>query len=648
MSTEMQTKVQASPARNFSPAQTGLLQKKSALCNTPGLVEDSGRDKEKLTLQRSSVYQAGTTTVPRFGHDFSRVRIHDAAPTMIQTKLTIGQPNDIFEQEADRIADQVMAAPAHSTVSGAPPCIQRFSGQSNGQMDLVPASVDHALAGSGRQLEPSLRQDMEQHFGNDFSQVRVYTGGAAEQSAREVNANAYTVGQNIVFGAGRLAPGMHEGRKLLAHELTHVVQQTRGGAPTYIARKQTPWPAWHQEALAAIARIAGLSDGKPADIRWPAMVAYLCRLPRDRAQSLRNRLAPNAPSMVAGTDDFAVYVRNKFPAHHERLIAVLQLVNVGQRPSECEPSKPKQEQHAEAAKTKLNYDSFCDSEGNMTDDKAAMSMVQDWEQLDQVYADADTGNPRAKKIIQIIEHVYAQVGVNVAIKINKPSCKVPIVGDVLPSCKTNWSSIDYLLLDRPGGIRIRKVIFNAYEAKAQKLGIYWEIIGNTAVLLGVGIYVRGKLIETKALKSRLKEPEASALEGEARTGTKAGTKVVTPPEAALPLQSHPVFGRSGTSSGTVDLYHYGDLTGVKSFKSTVSYPRLTDYGAGTSRSEVALHTGTPNRPSLRYKYRIRIDPKYLIENFGSSTRFPYTEYGTNKVVQIPIKYFEKVRNLTPN
>ena len=67
---------------------------------------------------------------------------------------------------------------------------------------------------------------MGQRFGHDFSRVRVHSGGAAEQSARDVNANAYTVGHNIVFGAGRFAPGTHEGRRLIAHELTHVVQQS--------------------------------------------------------------------------------------------------------------------------------------------------------------------------------------------------------------------------------------------------------------------------------------------------------------------------------------------------------------------------------------------------------------------------------------
>ena len=149
----------------------------------------------------------------------------------LQAKLAIGASNDPLEQEADRIADQVMAAPAHSAVSGAPPRIQRFTGQANRQTDTAPASVDHVLASSGRPLDPALRQDMEQRFGHDFSQVRVHSGAAAEQSARDVNAHAYTVGHNIVFGAGRFAPGTHEGRRLLAHELTHVVQQEAHGHP---------------------------------------------------------------------------------------------------------------------------------------------------------------------------------------------------------------------------------------------------------------------------------------------------------------------------------------------------------------------------------------------------------------------------------
>jgi hypothetical protein len=143
----------------------------------------------------------------------------------LQTKLEVNEPGDSYEQEADRIADQVMSTPAHSAVSGAPLRIQRYTAQLTAQMDAVPASIDRVLAGSGRPLEPALRQDMEQRFGHDFSRVRVHSGAAAEQSARDVNAHAYTVGQRIVFGDGRYAPTTTEGRRLIAHELTHVLQQ---------------------------------------------------------------------------------------------------------------------------------------------------------------------------------------------------------------------------------------------------------------------------------------------------------------------------------------------------------------------------------------------------------------------------------------
>jgi len=109
MSAEMQTKVQASPTQSFTYVQTGLLQKQSALCNTPGLVEDSGRDKDKLTLQRSSVE-------PRFGHDFSRLSVHSTGQGIIQTKLKINKPRDLYEQEADRVTEHVMMMPGKEFV----------------------------------------------------------------------------------------------------------------------------------------------------------------------------------------------------------------------------------------------------------------------------------------------------------------------------------------------------------------------------------------------------------------------------------------------------------------------------------------------------------------------------------------------------
>jgi hypothetical protein len=93
--------------------------------------------------------------------------------------------------------------------------------------DSIPPLVHEVLNSSGEPLEPTTKHFFEARFGHDFSRVRIHSGAAAEESARQVNASAYTVGHNIVFGAGQFAPGTEAGRRLLAHELAHVVQQSK-------------------------------------------------------------------------------------------------------------------------------------------------------------------------------------------------------------------------------------------------------------------------------------------------------------------------------------------------------------------------------------------------------------------------------------
>lgn len=90
----------------------------------------------------------------------------------------------------------------------------------------VPTIVHDALNSPGQPLDTGTRTFMEPRFGHDFSQVRVHTDARAAESARSVNASAYTVGRDIVFGTARYEPGTMEGKRLLAHELTHVVQQS--------------------------------------------------------------------------------------------------------------------------------------------------------------------------------------------------------------------------------------------------------------------------------------------------------------------------------------------------------------------------------------------------------------------------------------
>ena len=93
----------------------------------------------------------------------------------------------------------------------------------------VPPIVHEVMRSPGQPLDSSNRNFMEPRFGNDFSQIRIHTDRKAAESARAVNALAYTVGQNIVFGAGQYATGTMAGRQLLAHELVHTIQQRNSG-----------------------------------------------------------------------------------------------------------------------------------------------------------------------------------------------------------------------------------------------------------------------------------------------------------------------------------------------------------------------------------------------------------------------------------
>ncbi|WP_444997851.1 eCIS core domain-containing protein [Aliikangiella sp. IMCC44359] len=146
--------------------------------------------------------------------------------SLFQRKLTIGSSNDPLEVEADRVASQVvsMSTNAKPLMSSTPIKIQKKSIQS-GTESIAPQSVERAVASTGIPMGSQITKEMQHYFNYDFSKVRLHVGSSAERSARDVNANAYTLGNHIVFGTGQYAPETHRGKKLLAHELTHVVQQ---------------------------------------------------------------------------------------------------------------------------------------------------------------------------------------------------------------------------------------------------------------------------------------------------------------------------------------------------------------------------------------------------------------------------------------
>jgi hypothetical protein len=148
-----------------------------------------------------------------------------------QTRPGLGAGDDAHEQEADRIAAQAIAGPGGVRARPAPVQVQRVRSDRAATARGVPDSVERTLADGGRAMPPALREDMERRFGHDFSDVRVHHDGRAAHSAREIGAEAYTFGRHVVFGAGRYDPAGLAGRTLLAHELTHVLQQSSDAAP---------------------------------------------------------------------------------------------------------------------------------------------------------------------------------------------------------------------------------------------------------------------------------------------------------------------------------------------------------------------------------------------------------------------------------
>jgi hypothetical protein len=151
----------------------------------------------------------------------------------IQTKLRVGQPGDCHEQEADRVADEVMRMPEQQVqrqieedgeeellqtkeVSGSTPSLGLGTGTK---------AVINAMGGGGSPLPPETHSFMKDRFGLEFSGVRIHTDAEAERTASALNAEAYTYGRDIYFGKNKYSPGTTSGKHLLAHELTHVVQQ---------------------------------------------------------------------------------------------------------------------------------------------------------------------------------------------------------------------------------------------------------------------------------------------------------------------------------------------------------------------------------------------------------------------------------------
>ncbi len=272
MGAQLQMQISSAAAAPSFPGSMppGILQRKCACGGAPGMSGECAECRDNY-LQRKASF--GT-----------------------HSNLAISQPGDAMEREADRVADAVMsAASTASSASSSEPradgkyppepavedkTLSRKASGAGSSVDEIPPLVHDVVDAPGALLDAVTRNFFEARFGHDFSRVRVHSGAAAEQSARQVNASAYTMGQNVVFGAGQYAPGTHDGRRLIAHELTHVVQQSGADAVRvgYGDDQRAPPPI---PSLAQVVRSAG-AIGRMVNSTFPGL---LMRQPEEKDET---------------------------------------------------------------------------------------------------------------------------------------------------------------------------------------------------------------------------------------------------------------------------------------------------------------------------------------------------------------------------
>jgi hypothetical protein len=202
-----------------------------------------------------------------------------AVAGMVQARRRVGDSDDLLEREADDVARQVTTTPAArcacgGTIGPTGECdrcrARRIARETGGvqrrtteavaplRVPLATPAVERTLrAGGGEPLDRDTCGEMERAFGRDFGGVRVHNDVDAARSAASIDALAYTAGSDIVFGAGQYAPRSDSGRRLLAHELTHVVQQGGdSGASAWGALQRQP----NSATGTAAARAATIAD----------------------------------------------------------------------------------------------------------------------------------------------------------------------------------------------------------------------------------------------------------------------------------------------------------------------------------------------------------------------------------------------------
>jgi hypothetical protein len=272
-------------------------------------------------------------------HDLGSTRKSSFFKPLIQPKFTVGQPNDVYEQEADAQADRVMRMPVGDQpfFSAKPASVSRLQrkcshceeeenklqmkGESaSGTATTAPPAVNDVIHSPGQSLDVGTKHFMESRFGYDFGNVQIHNDSLAHQSSSDIHALAYTYGNHVAFGAGQYQPNTLSGRQLLAHELTHVIQQKESKivqrSPGPPSDKSKSDPIADIDALLA-QRFSDSDDPQLAE-RRKKLSKLFDSLNRTQARSVAKRI-----SNLKGGDNFAINFQRLATPTRRELIDVL-------------------------------------------------------------------------------------------------------------------------------------------------------------------------------------------------------------------------------------------------------------------------------------------------------------------------------------
>lgn len=222
------------------------------------------------------------------------------------SSVSIVQSDDDTERNASQVASEIDTDRTQKRSTAKMTTIRPAS-----QTDATttersaPKSVESTVQAPGRPLDPDVRDTMEKQFGDDFGDVRIHRGTKAARSATEIDARAYTLGNDVVFNHGEYDPETVSGRRLLAHELTHVVQQRRAKQPP-INRQETKGSkkttADEGKTTEARSRTQGAITKARARARLDAL------LKKEGEPGFIDRIDPNGPNLRADVSDLQLYL----------------------------------------------------------------------------------------------------------------------------------------------------------------------------------------------------------------------------------------------------------------------------------------------------------------------------------------------------